>query len=67
METLSLVGLLRGDGWVNTRVVFDAVLGWVLEPIGGNFSLVLRESTALAVIRYLRYKNAVGFDPLPLP
>lgn len=35
------------------RVVYDALLGWLLEKEGGNLSLVISEETAMRLIAIL--------------
>ena len=62
-----LRSMMEGHGWLNIRVVYDAVLGWTVEAIGGNCGLVVREGVALRLVKYLAALNGGLRDVSRLP
>lgn len=53
-----LTDLLTGDEWTNATIVYDAVLGWTAQRLGGSLAVGISESVALRAIAYLKSINA---------
>lgn len=62
-----LLNIIASKEWFNIQIIYDAILGWRIERVGGNFGIFINEKIALRIIAYLKSLNAGLREPIKLP